>query len=50
MGKLEECQTQCASLIRIDPQNKEASMMLADLMFRKEEHDAATYHFQQVRD
>lgn len=24
-------------------------MMLADLMFRKEEHDAATYHFQQVR-
>jgi len=23
-------------------------MMLADLMFRKEEHDAATYHFQQA--
>jgi tetratricopeptide repeat protein 21B len=28
---------------------QEASMMLADVMFRKEEHDAATYHFQQVR-
>lgn len=37
----------CPVLVRLRAQ--EASMMLADVMFRKEEHDAATYHFQQVR-
>jgi tetratricopeptide repeat protein 21B len=47
-GDLENCQHHCVSLLRIDPGNREASMMLADLMFRKNEHDAATYHFQQL--
>ena len=32
----------------MDPANEEASMMLADLMFKKNEFDAATYHFQQL--
>lgn len=32
----------------MDAGNEEASMMLADLMFRKNEFDAATFHFQQL--
>jgi len=49
-GDLEQCQHQCMFLLRFDPGNKEASMMLADVMFRKGEHDAATFHFQQLLD
>jgi len=47
-GELDACQHQCVTLLRIDPMNEEASMMLADLMFRKNEYDAAIYHFQQL--
>ena len=32
----------------MDSGNEEASMMLADLMFRKNEYEAATFHFQQL--
>ena len=45
---LDACQSQCVTLMRLDPSNKEASLMLADLMFRKNEHEAATFHFQQL--
>ena len=45
---LDACQNQCVTLNRLDPNNKEASLMLADIMFRKNEHEAATYHFQQL--
>lgn len=34
--------------MRLDPSNREASLMLADVMFRKNEHEAATFHFQQL--
>ena len=47
-GDLDACQSQCVTLMRMDQNNKEASLMLADLMFRKNEHEAATYHFQQL--
>ena len=36
------------ALQRVDPANEEASMMLADLMFKKNEFDAATYHFSRL--
>jgi len=45
---LDACQAQCVTLMRLDPNNKEASLMLADLMFRKNEHEAATFHFQSL--
>jgi len=48
---LDACQQQCVTLMRIDPsstEGKQASMMLADLMFRKNEPDAAIFHFQQL--
>lgn len=45
---LEGCKHQCLTLIKIDPQNKEAVMMLADVMFRQDESDNATAGFQQL--
>ncbi|PRP77845.1 tetratricopeptide repeat protein 21B-like [Planoprotostelium fungivorum] len=47
-GDLDPCQHQCITLLRMDAGNEEASMMLADLMFRKNEYDAATFHFSQL--
>lgn len=45
---MDPCQLQCIALLRVDSSNEEASMMLADLMFRKNEYEAATFHFQQL--
>lgn len=39
LGELDACQAQCVTLMRVDPSNEEASMMLADIMFRKNESD-----------
>lgn len=36
--------------MRLDPTSKAASFMLADLMFRKNEHESATFHVQQLLD
>lgn len=45
---MEACQQQCTTLNHIDPNNKEASMMLAGLMFKQNQPEAATYHFQML--
>lgn len=45
-GELEECQSLCVQMSR--SHNEEASMMLADLMFRKNENESATFYFQQL--
>jgi tetratricopeptide repeat protein 21B len=42
------CQHQCIAMLRADPTNEDASMMLANLMFRKGDYDAAVFHFQQL--
>lgn len=47
-NELNSCQEQCNTLKRLDPENLEVSMMLADIMFRKEEHDQASVHFQRL--
>ena len=44
-GDLEACQNQCLTLKRVDPSNEEATLMLADLMFRKNQDGDAMYHF-----
>jgi len=44
-GDLEACQNQCLTLKRLDPGNEEATLMLADLMFRKNQDGDAMYHF-----
>ncbi|EDO49516.1 predicted protein, partial [Nematostella vectensis] len=45
---LDACQQQCVQLLKADPDNDAATVMMADLMFRKNEYDSATYHFQQL--
>uniref|UniRef100_A0A7S0S5T6 Tetratricopeptide repeat-like domain-containing protein n=1 Tax=Chlamydomonas leiostraca TaxID=1034604 RepID=A0A7S0S5T6_9CHLO len=47
-GNVDACQQMCVTLLKHDPQNEEASIMLAELMFHKEHYDTAIYHFQQL--
>eukprot|EP00727_Mastigamoeba_balamuthi_P002994 m51a1_g12692 hypothetical protein (667) ;mRNA; r:1702-3779 len=47
-GEYDLCQHQCITMLRTDPSNEEASLMLADLMFHKGDFDAAIFHFQQL--
>jgi tetratricopeptide repeat protein 21B len=34
-GNMDQCQQQCVLLLKHDPDNEEASVMLAELMFHK---------------
>lgn len=45
---LDSCQQQCVQLLKMDAENDDATVMMADLMFRKNEYDSATFHFQQL--
>ena len=47
-GKADECQQMCVSLLRTEPDNEEASMILAELMAQREHNETAIYHFQQL--
>ncbi|ELU05036.1 hypothetical protein CAPTEDRAFT_159405 [Capitella teleta] len=45
---LDACQHQCMTLVKNDKENDAATVMLADLMFRKGEYDQALFHFKQL--
>ncbi|XP_053264599.1 tetratricopeptide repeat protein 21B isoform X3 [Podarcis raffonei] len=45
---VDACQRQCALLLKSDPDNAPAAMMMADLMFRKQDYEQAVFHFQQL--
>ncbi|XP_061464567.1 tetratricopeptide repeat protein 21B [Rhineura floridana] len=45
---VDACQHQCALLLKNDPDNAPAAMMMADLMFRKQDYEQAVFHFQQL--
>ncbi|XP_030747713.1 tetratricopeptide repeat protein 21B-like [Sitophilus oryzae] len=45
---LELCQQTCATIFRIDPENEVASVMMADIAFRKVDFDMALFHFSQL--
>ncbi|XP_053120307.1 tetratricopeptide repeat protein 21B isoform X2 [Hemicordylus capensis] len=47
---VDACQHQCAVLLKNDPDNSAATMMMADLMFRKQDYEQAVFHFQQLLD
>lgn len=47
-GDLDKCRQYCMTLSRIDSNNEEATMMLADMMFQKREFQPAIFHFQQL--
>uniref|UniRef100_A0A669QPC0 Tetratricopeptide repeat protein 21B n=1 Tax=Phasianus colchicus TaxID=9054 RepID=A0A669QPC0_PHACC len=42
------CQHQCSLLLRNEQDNEAATMMMADLMFRKQDYEQAVFHFQQL--
>ena len=45
---LDACQYTCMNLLKNDAENEEATVMMADLAFRKNDYEAAMVHFQQV--
>ncbi|XP_066468231.1 tetratricopeptide repeat protein 21B isoform X2 [Tiliqua scincoides] len=47
---VDACQRQCALLLKNDQDNVAATMMMADLMFRKQDYEQAVFHFQQLLD
>ncbi|KAJ8385445.1 hypothetical protein AAFF_G00188970 [Aldrovandia affinis] len=45
---IEACQQQCSTLLKSDQVNEAATVMMADLMFRKQDYEQAVFHFQQL--
>ena len=48
--ELDQCMNQCMTLLRNDQENDAATVMMADLKFRRNDYDEATYHFRQLLD
>ncbi|XP_041939131.1 tetratricopeptide repeat protein 21B [Alosa sapidissima] len=48
LDDVEACQQQCSLLLKSDQVNESATLMMADLMFRKQDYDQAIFHFQQL--
>jgi tetratricopeptide (TPR) repeat protein len=44
-AEIDECRNVCSTITKSNPGNEEASVMLADLLFRQNDTAAATYHF-----
>ncbi|XP_076761732.1 tetratricopeptide repeat protein 21B [Xylocopa sonorina] len=47
-NNLDRCAQSCAALLNADPNNEAASIMMADLAFRKVDFDTAAFHFRQL--
>ena len=47
-NELVQCQESCTKLLRHDPSNQEASIMLADIMFQKCDYESAVHQFKEV--
>ncbi|KAJ3102995.1 Tetratricopeptide repeat protein 21B [Phlyctochytrium planicorne] len=47
-GDLNAAQNQCAALLRLDPNSEDATLMIADIMFRKNSLSSAVFHFRQL--
>uniref|UniRef100_A0A1I7RZM2 Tetratricopeptide repeat protein 21B n=1 Tax=Bursaphelenchus xylophilus TaxID=6326 RepID=A0A1I7RZM2_BURXY len=50
MGKLQQCHQQCHAILNLDRNNNEATLMLADLMYQRNEGETALKHFSQLLD
>ncbi|KAL0591594.1 hypothetical protein ABG067_001192 [Albugo candida] len=48
LNQFDECQSNLMTLLRLNPSNEEAALMLADLMLHKEQEEAAIQHFHQL--
>ncbi|XP_045469443.1 tetratricopeptide repeat protein 21B-like [Harmonia axyridis] len=48
MNALELCQQTCGTILDIDSENEEASLLMADIAFHKVDFDMALFHFTQL--
>ncbi len=48
MDDLDQCQYTCMALLRSDADNEEATIMMADLAFRKNDYESAMLHFKSL--
>uniref|UniRef100_A0AAX7VL95 Tetratricopeptide repeat protein 21B n=1 Tax=Astatotilapia calliptera TaxID=8154 RepID=A0AAX7VL95_ASTCA len=48
LGETDACQEQCNVILKNDQFNEDATLMLADIMLRKENKEKAVFHFQQL--
>jgi len=48
LNDLEQCQMSCMALLKADANNEAATVMMADLAFRKVDFEKAAFHFQQL--
>lgn len=48
MNNLDRCAQNCTILLNADPNNEAASVMMADLAFRKVDFETAAFHFRQL--
>ena len=47
-GNADICQKYCSQVLRLDHNHEQATMMLAELLFQKEDCETAIFHFQQI--
>ncbi|KAJ3200458.1 Tetratricopeptide repeat protein 21B [Dinochytrium kinnereticum] len=47
-GDTNAAQNQCSALLRLDPNSEDATLMIADIMFRKNSFSSAIFHFRQL--
>ncbi|XP_062519917.1 tetratricopeptide repeat protein 21B-like isoform X2 [Corticium candelabrum] len=48
LDNLDACQHQCLTMLKMNKDNDAATVMMADLMFRKGQYESAAFHFQQL--
>ncbi|XP_053733860.1 tetratricopeptide repeat protein 21B isoform X1 [Synchiropus splendidus] len=48
LDEVDLCQEQCGVILKSDQFNEDATLMMADLMFRKQDYEQAVFHFQQL--
>ncbi|XP_001655859.2 tetratricopeptide repeat protein 21B isoform X2 [Aedes aegypti] len=48
VNNMDQCQLTCATILQNDPNNEVASVMMADLSFRRMDFENAAFHFSQL--
>ncbi len=48
VNDLDQCRHTCVQLLKLDKDNDAATVMMADLAFRKNDYETAMFHFQQL--
>ncbi|XP_058478817.1 tetratricopeptide repeat protein 21B [Solea solea] len=48
LDEVDACQEQCSVILKNDQFNEDATLMMADIMFRKQDYEQAVFHFQQL--